>query len=148
MTDIELTYKLLQNMYILLLLLHIGLFCIIYVYFSPNIKHLTATENKYLEFVNKTRARIRRLKCRVACLETWVDDYTGEESDDDDDEMTYEITGAEMDIPEKKDDESDDDCYDNSDGDSMDGHNVNSRNSRHTQWSGIPPNAYYLTNLH
>jgi hypothetical protein len=142
MTDIELAYKLLQNMYILLLLLHIGVFCIIYVYFSPNIRYLTATENKYLEFVNKTRARIRRLKYRVACLETWVDDYAGEESDD---EMTYEITGAEMDIPEKKDDESDDDSVDgHSDGDSVDGH---SGNSRPTQWSEIPPNAYYFTNL-
>jgi hypothetical protein len=138
MTDIELTYKLLQNMYILLLLLHIGLFCIIYVYFSPNIEKLIAAENKYLVFVNKTRARIRRVKYRVACLEKWVDEYAGGESDDDDDdeEMTYEITGAEMDIPKKKDDESDDD--------SVDGH---SGNSRHTQWSGIPPNAYYFTNL-
>ena len=144
MTDIELTYKLLQNMYILLLLLHIGLFCIIYIHFSPNIRHLAAAENKYLEFVNKTRVRIRRIKYRVACLEKWVDEYARGESDDDDDEMTYEITGTEMDIPEKKDDESDDDCYDNGDGDSVDGHGGN---SRHTQWSGIPPNDYYFTNL-
>jgi hypothetical protein len=144
MTDIELTYKLLQNMYILLLLLHIGLFCIIYIHFSPNIRHLAAAENKYLEFVNKTRVRIRRIKYRVACLEKWVDEYAKGESDDDD-EMTYEITGAEMDIPEKKDDESDDDSVDgHSDGDSMDGH---SGNSRPTQWSEIPPNAYYFTNL-
>jgi len=94
MTGLENSYNLLYNLYIVILMLHTGIFTMIFVYFNQ--RPALSDDTEYVELMNNMSSKIKNLKTRVAWLEKWVDDY--------EQPIFHEIKGVELEISDTDDD--------------------------------------------